>query len=195
MIRARPRDTTTLLRDWGAGDHDALDELMDRVYRELKALAGAQMRGERPDHTLQPTALVHEVFLRLVDQERIDWRGRAQFFDVAGRMMRRILVDHARARGRVKRGGDRVRVSLGSSERLPAPADPESVLALDDALEALARIDRRRARVAELHVFAGLTVAETARVLDCSPATVSRDWRFARAWLARELGGGAGAQA
>lgn len=195
MTRARPRDTTTLLKDWSAGDRDALDELMDRVYRELKALAAAQMRGERPDHTLQPTALVHEVFLRLVDQERIDWRGRAQFFGVAGHMMRRILVDHARARGRAKRGGDLVRVSLSSSECLPASTDPESVLALDGALEALAGIDRRSARVAELHFFAGLTVAETALALDCSEATVSRDWRLARAWLARELGKGSDARA
>jgi RNA polymerase sigma factor (TIGR02999 family) len=186
-------EVTDLLRAWSAGDGGALSALAERVYRELRAMAGAQLRGERPDHTLQPTALVHEAFLRLVDQERIDWRCRAQFFDVAARMMRRILVDHARRRRRLKRGG------AADPERLdeaivPAGSDVGTrldVLALHEALERLVRLDPRQCRVVELHYFAGLTVAETAEVIDCSEATVSRDWRTARLWLARELGAGA----
>ena len=188
MKDSSTRDTTCLLRAWGAGDQDALEELTERVYRELRAMAAAHMREERPDHTLQPTALVHEVFLRMIDQQAVDWRCRAHFFGVAGRMMRRVLVDHARARRRVKRGASWVRVDLASPDLLAAAGDPETVLALDGALEALAEVDGRRAQVAELHFFAGLSVAETARALDCSPATVSRDWRLARAFLARELG-------
>jgi RNA polymerase sigma factor (TIGR02999 family) len=181
-------DLTDLLRAWAAGDEAAESALMDRVYRELKAMAGAELRRERGDHTLQPTALVHEVYLRLVDQDRADWKSRAQFFDVAARMMRRILVDHARRRRRLKRGGGAERVSLGSTAAL-APHAFEDVLALDEALERLERLDPRQTRIVELHFIAGLSVAETAEALACSKATVSRDWREARMWLARELGG------
>lgn len=185
------RDTTQLLKDWSAGDGDALKELMDRVYLELRVMAGAQMRDERGDHTLQPTALVHEAFLRLVRQNRTDWRSRAQFFDVASRMMRRVLVDHARRRRRVKRGGLAVRVELTpASGRVDTHC--EDVLALDEALRRLRELDRRQSRIAELHFFAGLSVSETAEVLGCSEATVSRDRRMARMWLARELGRGKG---
>lgn len=188
--KARP-DLTELLRAWGSGDSRALDELMERVYRELKAMAGAQLRSERPGHTLQPTALVHEAFLRLVDQDRTDWRDRAQFFDVAARMMRRVLVDHARRRKRLKRGGGVTHLDLRTAGE--ATADDGSgtldVLALDEALERLEDAHARQAKIVELHFFGGLSVAETAELLGCSQATVSRDWRMARLWLARELGG------
>jgi RNA polymerase sigma factor (TIGR02999 family) len=139
---------------------------------------------------LQPTALVHEAFLRLVDQRRIDWRSRAQFFDLAGRMMRRVLVDHARRKARSKRGGGAVLVSLSGAaiENRAEPETFEDVLALDESLHRLAKRDRRKARIVELHFFAGLSVVETAEVLGCSKATVSRDWRFARAWIGKELG-------
>lgn len=187
-------DLTDLLRAWAAGDESAEGALMDRVYRELKAMAGAELRKERGDHTLQPTALVHEAYLRLVDQERADWKSRAQFFDVAARMMRRVLVDHARRRGRLKRGGGADQVGLGpASAQEPSPL--EDLLALDEALERLERMDPRQARVVELHFIVGLSVAETADVLRCSKATVSRDWREARMWLARELGGRTGDEA
>ena len=184
-------DLTDLLRAWGDGDDGALAELMDRVYNELRAMAGAQLRNERESHTLQPTALVHEAYLRLVDQDRADWQSRAQFFDVAARMMRRILVDHARRRGRLKRGGGAEMVELGAVAA-PEPRPFEDLLALDEALERLERLDPRQARVVELHFIVGLSVAETAEVLGCSKATVSRDWREARMWLARELGGRGG---
>lgn len=190
----KPNDVTVLLRAWSAGDDRALAPLVDRVYRELRSMAGAQLRGERPGHTLQPTALVHETFLRLVDQDRIDWRSRAQFFGVAARMMRRILVDHARRRRRLKRGGAAEHVAL--DEAVAAPTDPPAteatrvdILGLHEALERLARLDPRQSRIVELHYFAGLSVAETAKVVACSEATVSRDWRLASIWLARELGG------
>lgn len=182
-------DLTDLLRAWGCGSRNALAELMDRVYRELRAMAAVQLRGEREDHTLQPTALVHEAFLRLVGQDRADWRSRAQFFDLAARMMRRVLVDHARARRRLKRGGAAVRVELTPTSGKVA-SKLEDVLALDEAIERLEELDPRQARIVELHFFAGLSVAETAEVVGCSEATVSRDWRLARMWLARELGGG-----
>lgn len=191
---AAPGDLTGLLRAWSAGDEGALGELMERIYRELKGMAANQMRSERTDHTLQPTALVHEAFLRLVDQERSDWQSRAQFFELAARTMRRVLVDHARRKARLKRGGGAVRVDLdrvGATETVAAGAGSlEEVLALHEALERLEALDRRQARVVELHLFAGLSVADTAAVVGCSEATVSRDWRLARLWLARELGRG-----
>ena len=180
-------DLTDLLRAWAAGDEGAEGALMDRVYRELKVMAGAELRKERGDHTLQPTALVHEAYLRLVDQDRTDWQSRAQFFDVAARMMRRILVDHARRRTRLKRGGAAERVELGPTAA-PAAHAFEDVLALDEALERLEHLDPRQSRIVELHFIVGLSVAETAETLRCSKATVSRDWREARMWLARELG-------
>jgi RNA polymerase sigma factor (TIGR02999 family) len=184
-------DLTDLLRAWAAGDEGAEGALMDRVYRELKAMAGAELRKERTDHTLQPTALVHEAYLRLVDQDRTDWKCRGQFFDLAARTMRRILVDHARRRKRLKRGGAAERVELGPIAARAAHAF-EEVLALDEALERLEHLDPRQARIVELHFIAGLSVAETAETLRCSKATVSRDWREAQMWLARELGGRTG---
>jgi len=160
---------------------------MERVYRELRTMASRRLRGERGDHTLQPTALVNEAFLRLIDQRALEWRNRAQFFDLAGRMMRRILVDHARRRSRSKRGGDIHIVALDRPDRLPARLAGDDVLALDEALHRLARHDQRKARIVELHFFAGLSVIETAEVLGCSKATVSRDWRFAKAWIGKTL--------
>jgi RNA polymerase sigma factor (TIGR02999 family) len=157
---------------------------MPLVYEELRQLAAARMRGERKDHTLQPTALVHEAFTRLVDSD-VPWVDRGHFFAVAATTMRRILVDHARARGRAKRGGNVIHVSLEDSRE--DPPGPIGIEALDDALCALAGFDERKARIIELHYFAGLTHPEIASALDLSPSTVDRDLRLARAWLRREL--------
>ena len=175
---------------WGEGDRKALDRLVPLVYSELKRRAGAQLARERGSHTLQPTALVHEAFLRLVDQRSAQWQNRAQFFGVAAQLMRRILVDHARARAAAKRGGDAVRISFDDAGE--AAVSPETdVLLLNQALERLAALDGRQARVVELRYFAGLTVEEVAAVLGVSQITVKRDWTMARAWLYRELTAGA----
>ncbi|HEV7667528.1 MAG TPA: sigma-70 family RNA polymerase sigma factor [Thermoanaerobaculia bacterium] len=182
-----PRDEITqLLHAWRGGDRDALDRLVPRIYGELRRVADRYLRRERADHTLQPTALVHEAYLRLSGGERPEWRDRVHFFAVAAQMMRRILVDHARAHRADKRGGGARRVSLdeGIAEAVERTAD---LVALDDALVALAKIDPRKARIIELHYFAGLTVAETAEVLDRSISTVVLDARLARAWLVAEL--------
>ena len=172
---------TSVLRDWRDGDRDALDRLTPLVYEELRRLAASQMRGERHDHTLQPTALVHEAFARLVDAE-VPWQDRGHFFSTAARMMRRILVDHARAKRRDKRGGDWVQVTLeGLGVAVP------DIVPLDQALQRLAEHDPRKATIIDLSYFAGLTQAEIAKTLDVSLATVERDLRFARAWLRNEL--------
>ena len=182
-------DVTELLLAWSRGDRQALDRLVPLVYSELKRRAGAQLARERGSHTLQPTALVHEAFLRLVDQRSAHWNDRAQFFGVAAQVMRRILVDHARARGAAKRGGDAVRISLDDAG--DASTSPETdILLLNQALERLARLDERQARVVELRYFGGLTVEEVAAVLEVSQITVKRDWAMARAWLYRELTAG-----
>jgi RNA polymerase sigma factor (TIGR02999 family) len=174
---------TTLLRAWRAGDRGALDRLIPFVHDELHRLAQGYMRGERPDHTLQATALVNEAYLRLVDAD-VDWKDRAHFFAVAATTMRRILVDHARAKGRKKRAG--AVVSLEESV-LVAPDREGELLAIDDALTRLAVQDERAAKVVELHYFGGLTYDEIAEALGISAATVDRDLRFAKAWLYREL--------
>ena len=187
-------DITGLLKAWGQGDQGALDQLMPLVYTQLRAQARRYMRNERPDVTLQSTALVHEVYLRLVRAEDVDWHDRVHFFALSAQIMRRILVDAARARAAVKRGGGTLRADHSSAidfDQFPT-ADSNaafSLCALDDALESLARIDPRRAKVIELRFFGGLSVEETAEVLQVSPQTVMRDWRLARAWLARELQG------
>jgi RNA polymerase sigma factor (TIGR02999 family) len=183
-------DVTSLLVAWSEGDDEALAQLVPKVYAELHRLAHHQMRAERPGRTLQTTALVNEAYLRLVDTRRIRWESRAHFLGVAAQAMRRILVDAARARGARKRGGTSPRVSLNES-LLPAPERGASLVALDDALTALATVDPRKSRVVELRYFAGLSVAETAAVLGVSAETVQRDWRVAKAWLLRELAGGA----
>jgi len=179
-------DITGLLQRWRDGDPQALDELTPLVYDELHQLAAPYMRRERPDHTLQPTALVHEAFMRLSGLREANFQNRVHFYGAAAHVMRRILVDHARRRGAAKRGHDNVTVPLddamtrGIDERL-------DLVALDDALQQLAAVAERPARVVELRFFGGLTVEETAAVLDIAPATVKRDWAFARAWLHRAL--------
>jgi RNA polymerase sigma factor (TIGR02999 family) len=185
-------DITDLLKAWRQGDEGALEQLMPLVYSQLRAQARHHMRRERSGMTLQSTALVHEVYLRLVRTQAVDWRDRLHFFALSAQIMRRILVDAARARNAAKRGGDAVRVDHSSAvnfDRMPAAgSDPAaSICALDEALESLTRIDPRRAKVIELRFFGGLSVQETADVLQISPQSVMRDWRLARAWLAREL--------
>jgi RNA polymerase sigma-70 factor (ECF subfamily) len=177
---------TELLKAWGEGDREALDRLVPLVYAELKRRAGAQLARERGSHTLQPTALVHEAFLRLVDQRSARWQNRAQFFAVAAQLMRRILVDHARARAADKRGGDAVRISLDDAGETPVSPETD-VLFVHQALERLAEQDERQARVVELRYFGGLSNGEAAAVLGVSEITVKRDWAMARAWLYREL--------
>ena len=192
MARERT-DLTGLLKAWSAGDQDALEQLTPLVYDELRAHARRYMRSERSGATLQSTALVHEVYLRLLDADRIDWNDRVHFFALSAQLMRRILVDAARARTAVKRGGPARRIEHLSPvefDQLPDPeSDAASLCALDEALEQLTRIDPRRAKVVELRLFGGLSVDETARILQLSPQSVMRDWRLARAWLACELGG------
>jgi RNA polymerase sigma factor (TIGR02999 family) len=186
-------EITLLLRAWRAGDRSALDRLTPHLYGELRRLAYKFMQGERPDHTLQATALVNEAYLRLVDIRAVDWQDRAHFMAIAAQTMRRVLVDAARTRAAEKRGGNMERVDHGASgvdlDGLPAPETDRAleVCALDEALDALARMDPRRAKVIELRFFGGLTVEETAEVLQISPQSVMRDWKLARAWLTREL--------
>ncbi len=177
---------TDLLIDWGKGDRSALDRLMPLVYAELHNVARRQLGYEQPGHTLQPTALVHETYLRLVDQERMDWRNRTQFFAIAAQMIRRILVDHARRRRTSKRGGGAERVEL-DTQAVASGLDTVDVLALDDAMEALAVLDAQQAKVIELRFYTGLSIEETAAALGISPATVNRDWVTAKAWLYRKL--------
>jgi len=183
-----PDQITRLLRAWRRGDTAARDELMSLVYAELHRLARGYMRRERPGHTLQTTALINEAYLRLVNQNRMDWHSRAQFFGLAAQFMRRILVDHARARQSAKRLGAAAAVPLDEAA-VCAPERGPALVALDDALERLAVIDARKATVVELRYFGGLTVEEAADFLDVSAITVMRDWSFAKAWLQRELAG------
>ena len=180
-------DVTGLLIAWSDGDQTALERLMPLVYNELRRIAGGYMKGERPGHTIQATALVNEAYLRLVEIKRVRWQNRAQFFAVAARSMRRILVDAARARRSHKRGGGAEMVPF--DEALIVSKEPiRNLVDVDDALDALTKIDERKGRVVELRFFGGLTVAETADVLKVSPETVMRDWDFAKAWMSRELG-------
>lgn len=178
-------DVTALLLAWSEGNESARSRLIDVVYDELRRVARRQLRGERNDHSLAPTALVHEIYLKLVDQRRVRWENRAHFFSIAARLMRRVLVDHARTRAAAKRGRD-VTVALEAVDAQTAPLDVD-VIALDAALDKLAAIDARQSRLVELRFFAGLTVEETAAVLEVAPITVKRDWTHARAWLFREL--------
>jgi RNA polymerase sigma factor (TIGR02999 family) len=181
-----PRDVTRLLVAWSGGDEAALDQLYPLVYEELHRLAYGRMRHERQGHTLQPTALVHEAFLRLADQNRGIWENRGHFFAIATRMMRRVLVDYARRRQRGKRGGGAVHLSL--EEALEAGRPPaRDVLAVHDAIEVLATVDRRKARMVELRFFGGLSIEETAECLGVSPGTVMRDWTLSKAWLKRQI--------
>lgn len=179
-------DVTGLLLAWGKGDRAAFERLVPLVHAELHRIASRYMRGERHGHSLQATALVNEAYLRLIDAQRVKWQDRTHFLSMAARLMRRVLVDHARSRGYRKRGGDAVRVTL--VDDLVIPQQPgRDLVALDDALTALACVDARKSRIVELRFFGGLTVEETADVLKVSAETVMRDWKLAKAWLLREL--------
>jgi RNA polymerase sigma-70 factor (ECF subfamily) len=180
-------DVTGLLVRWSSGDPEALQQLIPLVYAECRRIAAQQLRREQREQTLDPTALVHELYLRLVDQQRATWENRAHFFGVAAQLMRRILVDHARARHAEKRGGSAVFVSLTAAADTGDDSRIADVLAIDDALERLAAVDAEQVRIIELRFFAGLTVEETAHVLGRSARTVKREWRLAKAWLYREL--------
>jgi RNA polymerase sigma-70 factor (ECF subfamily) len=182
-------DVTQILQEVSGGDRDAPARLMPLVYDELRRLADHYLRQERPDHTLQPTALVHEAYLKLIDQTRVDWQNRAHFFGVAAQLMRRILVDHARRHRASKRGGFQQKLTLDEAVDYSQPRDLDMV-ALDDALNALAQMDARQSQIVELRFFGGLTIEETAEALGVSPATVKVDWSMAKAWLRREIGRG-----
>ncbi|MEO8259080.1 MAG: sigma-70 family RNA polymerase sigma factor [Acidobacteriota bacterium] len=184
-------DVTAILRAWSDGDRAALDRLTPIVYDELKRLARRYMRGERAGHSMQTSALVNEAYLRLVDYKRMQWRNRAHFFAVSAQLMRRILVDHARRRN-LKRGGNVPHVSLDDATVVAGGEPSADLVALDDALNALARFDPRKVRVVEMRFFGGLSVDETAAVLGISAVTVMRDWSTAKAWLYRELTGDSG---
>ena len=179
---------TGLLMRWGQGDHGALDQLIPLVHDELHRIARRCMAGERVGHSLQATALVNEAYVRLVKGKAVEWHDRAHFLAVSARVMRRILVDHARAKHYQKRGGDAARVTLDEGLVVASEPGPDFV-ALDEALDALAKFDERKSRVIEMRFFGGLTVEETAAVLKVSPATVMGDWRLAKAWLKREMRG------
>ncbi len=182
-------NVTQLLAAWSGGDEAALEALTPLVHQELHRLAARYMAGERPGHILQATALVNEAYMRLVDWKDVRWQNRAHFFGMAAQIMRRILVDVARSRGRAKRGGAQLQVSLSEAALVPAAVESVDLVQLDDALGRLEALDARQSRVVELRFFAGLSLEETAHVLDVSVGTVRRDWSMARAWLYRELGG------
>lgn len=177
---------TELLIELSNGDRKAVDLLLPVIYDELRKLAANYLRRERPDHTLQPTALVHEAYLRLVDQTRVNWQNRAHFFGVAAHIMRRLLVDHARKHNAEKRGQDFEKISLDENIDRATERSTE-LIALDDALQALAAFDEQKARVVELRYFGGLSIEETAGVMGVAPTTINRHWRFAKAWLHGEM--------
>ena len=181
-----PESISQLLLRWSDGDSLAREKLMPLVYNELRRLARKYLRHERANHTLQPTALVNEAYLRLVDQHSVLWQNRAQFFGLAAKLMRNILVDHARSREAAKRGGQHYSVSVSELDRFSKSSEVDLVV-LHEALERLAAYDNQKSRIVELRFFGGLTIEETAEVLDISHATVERDWKMARAWLRREL--------
>lgn len=186
MTKLVGHEITELLQAWRRGDESALEKLTPQVYRELHRAAKGCMRAEREGHTLQTTALINELYLRLTDLQEVDWQNRAHFFALCARQMRRILTDQARARHSNKRGGGAQPISLDSAPAVSTRLHPE-VLAIDDALKALSKVDSRKSQVVELRFFGGLNVEETAEVLKVSPDTVVRDWKLAKAWLLREL--------
>lgn len=186
MLSSSSHDVTRLLKAWSAGEESALEKLIPLIYAELHRAAQRYMARERTEHTLQTTALINEAYLRLVDFQHISWQNRAQFFGICSQLMRRILVDFARARGSQKRGADGVHLPL--DEGLIVSREPRAdLIGLDDALKALAAVDERKSRVVELRFFGGLSVQETAEVLKVSDETVKRDWRLAKAWLLRQF--------
>lgn len=180
-------EVTELLVEWSRGESAALDRLIPIVEAALRQQARGVMSQERPGHTLEPTALVNEVYMRLLDRRSVSWRDRAHFFGFAALVMRRVLVEHARARQRVKRGGDAVRVAIDDVHGLAVPARDLDLLALDEALDTLAEMDPRQARIVELRFFAGLTLEETSEVLGISTSLISREWKVVKAWLFNEL--------
>ena len=186
MTAATQKSITQLLVAWSDGDRAALDELVPLVHSELRRIARNYMRGERKGHTLQTTALINEAYVRLVDQKHVRWQNRAHFLAIASELMRRILVDYARRRLYQKRGAGALQVTLGDAETIPVERTPDLV-ALDEALTSLTKIDKRRGRVVELKFFGGLSIEETAEVLKISPTTVERDWTIAKAWLHKTL--------
>lgn len=188
MEPSSPDDVTRLLIKFGKGDRSSLDEMLPLVYGELRRLAAFYLTKERRGHTLQPTALVHEAYLRLVNQERVDWKNRAQFFGLAAEMMRRILLNHARDRAAGKRGGKAERVSLSEVDRSPQMKDMD-LIALDNALNQLEAMDPRKSKIVEMKFFSGLTTEEIAEILQISAATVKREWALSRAWLFRWVKG------
>src|SRR5262249_50004038 len=183
----RPNQVTQLLVDWKHGDAEALEQLVPLVYQELRNVAAGYLRSERLNHTLQPTALLHEAYLRMVDQKMPEWQNRAHFFGVAARLMRQILVDHARTHKASKRGAELKKISLSDAPLAYNHDTKPTVLALDEALTKLAALDERKARVIEMRAFAGMSVEDTALALGVSEPTIKRDMRFAQAWLRREL--------
>ena len=189
MATAESSETTQLLRAWAGGDQAALEKLTPRVYAGLRRIAGRFMREEQPGRTIQTTALVHEAYLKLVDIGNVDWRHKAHFFAVSAQIMRRILLDRARRRLSAKRGGAAVRIDLDQAPDVGS-SRAKDVVQLDDALNALAKFDPRKAQVVEYRFFGGLSVEEIAEVLKVSPDTVMRDWRLARSWLLKELAAG-----
>lgn len=189
MQTQTPQDITRLLIAWGDGNQSALEELAPLVESELHRLAHHYMGGERPDHILQTSALVNEAYIRLIDWKNVRWQNRAHFFAVSAQLMRRILVDFARGRQNLKRGGDVLRVSLTAAAAFPSERGADLV-ALDEALKRLAEVDLRKSQVVEMRFFGGLSVKEVAEVLNVSEETVMRDWRLAKVWLLRELGPG-----
>jgi RNA polymerase sigma factor (TIGR02999 family) len=186
MATPSHNDVTDLLNDWGHGDQEALNKLMPLVYDELRRLASRYLRNERAGHTLQTTALVHEAYLKLVDQKNGTWENRVQFFAAAAQVMRHILVDYARSRRAFKRGGEYCRLSLDEAFISSQEKDPD-LLTLHEALNSLGAIDTQQSRVVELRVFGGLTVEETAEALEISPRTVKREWSMAKAWLHKQM--------
>jgi len=180
-------DVTQLLVNWSKGDQSALDELMPLVYGELRRLAGAYLRRERSNHTLQSTALVNEAFMRLVNQRDVQWRNRAHFYAIAAQMIRRILVDYARSQHAEKRGAGAIKLELDEAMAVAQTGRDVDLLGLNDALDALAELDERQSRIVELRFFAGLSIEETAEVMHLSPASIKREWQTARAWLFRKM--------
>ncbi|MBI3652461.1 MAG: sigma-70 family RNA polymerase sigma factor [Acidobacteria bacterium] len=181
------KNVTQLLADWGGGDKQALEHLMPLVYQELHRLADYYLRRERQGHTLQATALINEAYLKIIDQRSVNWQNRAHFFGVAAQMMRRILVDHARSHLYAKRGGGAQKLTLDEALALPQQERDVDLVALDDALKTLEAMDAQQSRIIELRFFGGLTIEETAEVLSLSPATVKREWHWAKAWLYNEI--------
>jgi len=194
MTNPAPEEVSRLLRDWSNGDEAALDKVIPVVYQELRRLAHHYMRKERGDHTLQTTALVNEAYMRLADYKRMRWQSRVHFFAVSAQVMRRILVEHARSRNSVKRGGDAQKISLDEAAVVSGGRAAE-VIAVDDALTDLESWDQRKGKIVELRFFGGLSIEETAKVLKVSPTTVQREWRAAKAWLYRAISEGSGVEA